>query len=360
MERYSRHIALNEVGREGQLKLNTASVLVVGAGGLGCPALQYLTAAGIGHIGIIDHDLVELSNLQRQILFGTDSIGMNKALAAKKSLSNLNPEVEISAFPEKLTAINALNIFQAYDIILDGTDNFEARYIINDAAVLSGKPVVYGAIFKFQGQVAVFNYEEGPTYRCLFPDPPTENSIPNCAQTGVLGVLPGIIGCMQANEAIKMVLGIGTVLSGKVFCLDTRTMDSSSFVLNKSEAAVNTVLEKGMGKPSDYQMNPCVISVPELTWVEAFELDNCKFIDVREREELPRLDQHEVIEIPLDDLKSQLENLDTDRNYVLVCQTGQRSARAVTLMLENGFQKVFNLKGGIEASSNKKTLKYET
>ena len=199
MSRYNRHIILSDVGQEGQDKLLSAKVLVVGAGGLGCPVLQYLVAAGIGKIGIIDFDVIEESNLQRQILFGASSLGLNKALAAKKRLEDLNPTITINAYPKKLTPNNVLEYFDNYDIIVDGTDNFSTRYLINDAAIIKNKPVVYGAIYKFEGQVSVFNHKNGPSYRCLFPTPPKEGSVANCTEVGVLGVLPGIIGGMQAN-----------------------------------------------------------------------------------------------------------------------------------------------------------------
>lgn len=207
MSRYNRHIILSDVGQIGQDKLSKAKVLVVGAGGLGCPVLQYLTAAGIGELGIIDFDVVEESNLQRQILFGTSSLGTNKALAAKNRLEDLNPTIQINAYTEKLTSKNALELFKEYDIIVDGTDNFATRYLVNDAAILTNKPIVYGAIYKFEGQVSVFNYQNGPSYRCLFPNAPKEGSVANCSEVGVLGVLPGIIGTMMANEVLKISFG---------------------------------------------------------------------------------------------------------------------------------------------------------
>ena len=213
MSRYSRHIILSEIRQEGQDKLNNSKVLVIGAGGLGCPVLQYLVAAGIGTVGIVDFDKVDISNLQRQVLFGTSSVGINKAIAAKKRLEDLNETINIYAIPEQLTTKNALQIFLDYDIIVDGTDNFSTRYLINDAALQLNKPVVYGAIYKFEGQVSVFNYNNGPSYRCLFPKPPQKGSIANCSEVGVLGVLPGIIGTMMANEVIKLILNLKTSFS---------------------------------------------------------------------------------------------------------------------------------------------------
>ena len=211
---------LSEIGITGQKKLKDSKVLVIGAGGLGCPVLQYITAAGVGSIGIIDFDVVDVSNLQRQILYSTNDIGANKAAAAKERLNALNPLINIIAYEYKLSNKNALELFSQYDIIVDGSDNFSTRYLVNDACVLTEKPLVYGAIHKFEGQVTVFNFEQGPSYRCLFPEAPSPDSAPNCSETGVLGVLPGIIGVYQANEVLKIILGIGESLSGKLLLID--------------------------------------------------------------------------------------------------------------------------------------------
>ena len=222
MNRYSRHIALSEIGQAGQNKLLNAKVLVIGAGGLGCPILQYLAAAGVGNIGIVDFDTIELSNLQRQVLFGSASIGLNKAEAAKTRLQDLNNTISITAYPKKLTHQNSLSLFKNYDIIVDGTDNFETRYLINDAAIITNKPVVFGAIYKFEGQVSVFNYKAGPSYRCLFSNQQEKEQSGHCEDLGVLGVLPGIIGSMQANEVLKMILEIGNILSGKLLLYNAK------------------------------------------------------------------------------------------------------------------------------------------
>jgi molybdopterin/thiamine biosynthesis adenylyltransferase len=229
-KRYSRHLLLSDIGVSGQEKLKSGKVLVVGAGGLGCPVLQYLTAAGVGNIGVIDFDAVDLSNLQRQILYSTNDVGTNKALAAKNRLESLNPLIEITAYPYQLTNKNALELFAKYDLIVDGSDNFSTRYLVNDACILTGKTLVYGAIYKFEGQVTVFNYQDGPSYRCLFPEAPQQGSVPNCSEVGVLGVIPGIIGVYQANEALKIILGIGTVLSGKLLVIDA--LNNSQLELN--------------------------------------------------------------------------------------------------------------------------------
>ena len=242
MNRYNRHIILSEIGQKGQDKLSKAKVLVVGAGGLGCPILQYLAAAGVGTIGIVDFDVVEVSNLQRQILFGSSSLGQNKAAAAKERLSDLNNSITINAYPEKLTFQNAIELFNQYDIIVDGTDNFETRYLINDACILTNKPLVFGAIYKFQGQVSVFNYNNGPTYRCAFPNKPKKDTVPNCSEVGVLGVLPGIIGTMQANEVLKIILGIGNVLSGKLLCYDALSAQSTILTVKRNDLEIQKVL----------------------------------------------------------------------------------------------------------------------
>ena len=243
MSRYNRHIILSEIGQAGQDKISNAKVLVIGAGGLGCPILQYLTAAGVGSIGIVDFDSVNISNLQRQVLFGTSTLGKNKAEAAKQRLEDLNDEISIVAYPKKLTHSNAVDLFHKYDIIVDGTDNFETRYLVNDACIISNKPLVFGAIYKFEGQVSIFNYKNGPSYRCIFPHPPEKGSIPNCSEVGVLGVLPGIIGAMQANEVIKIILEFGNMLSGKLLCFNALTLQNSIIRISRSEKTIQSVLK---------------------------------------------------------------------------------------------------------------------
>ncbi|WP_369820320.1 ThiF family adenylyltransferase [Tenacibaculum sp. SG-28] len=241
---YDRHLILDKIGEKGQLKLKQAKVLVIGAGGLGCPVLQYLTAAGVGTIGIIDPDVVDQSNLQRQILYTIDDIGASKAVTASKRLSKLNPFVQFTVYQEKLTTKNAISLFEIYDIIVDGSDNFETRYLTNDAAILTDKPLVYGAIFKFEGQVSVFNYNGSATYRCLYPTPPKPETSPNCSEIGVLGVLPGIIGSFQANEVIKIICNIGEVLANKLLIYDTLSMRQVLLKYEKSDAYTVTSLDK--------------------------------------------------------------------------------------------------------------------
>ena len=237
MNRYDRHIILSEIGQEGQDKISNARVLVIGAGGLGCPVLQYLTAAGVGTIGIIDFDVVELSNLQRQVLFGTSSLAQNKALAAKERLQDLNSDISIIAYQEPLTYQNAITLFRQYDIIVDGSDNFETRYLVNDACVITNKPLVFGAIYKFEGQVSVFNYNSGPSYRCLFPELPNNTNQLNCSEIGVIGVLPGIVGTMMANEVLKIVLGFENILSGILLCYSAKTSETTSLKIIKNHVA---------------------------------------------------------------------------------------------------------------------------
>jgi len=239
--RYSRHLLLEEVGLEGQEKLKEAKVLVIGAGGLGCPVLLYLAAAGVGTIGVIDFDTIDASNLQRQTLFSTDDVGRSKAEVAKEKLNANNPFINVIAYNEELTNKNSLEIFSAFDIIVDGTDNFHTRYMVNDACLIANKPFVYGAIHKFEGQVSVFNYQEGPTYRCLFPNPPEAGSIPSCSEVGVVGILPGIIGTQQANQVIKIILQIGQVLSGRLMIYNAL---QSSFMEIEINKIINFYLHK--------------------------------------------------------------------------------------------------------------------
>jgi adenylyltransferase/sulfurtransferase len=346
MSRYSRHIILSDVGQEGQDKLSKAKVLVIGAGGLGCPVLQYLAAAGIGKLGVIDFDLVEESNLQRQVLFGTSSLGTNKAIAAKKRLEDLNPTIIIEGFPEKLTAENALQLFKQYDIVVDGSDNFATRYLVNDAAVLTNKPFVYGAIYKFEGQVSVFNYQDGPSYRCLFPNPPEDGSVANCSEVGVLGVLPGIIGTMMANEVIKISLGFEHVLSGKLLCYNSKTADISTLKVNRNQSEFDKVLnnEKLAGV---YKNESCEVSIKDISKEALSTLNNIQFIDVRELHEHPKLEMKNCIEIPLSELESNLQWLDSDKTKVVFCQSGVRSKKAVELLMKHGFNDSFNFRGGI-------------
>ncbi len=349
MSRYNRHIILSEIGQKGQDKLSHSKVLVVGAGGLGCPVLQYLTAAGVGAIGIMDFDVVEESNLQRQVLFGTSSLGMNKALAAKKRLEDLNPEIIIKAYPEKLTAKNVVELFKNYDIVVDGTDNFATRYLINDASILTNKPVVYGAIYKFEGQVAVFNYLNGPGYRCLFPTPPKEGSVANCSEVGVLGVLPGIIGTMQANEVIKIILGFEGVLSGKLFCYNAKTAQTTTLKFARSEIEFKNVLAGNNVVQYPQSEFNCDHELLEISAEEALKNKYNQFIDVRALDEIPQLDVPNYKRIPLGKLEQNLSYFQNNSSYIIVCQTGSRSKAAIQLLQNHSINNCYNLKGGVLA-----------
>lgn len=341
-KQYSRHLILNEIGEVGQLKLKQAKVLVIGAGGLGCPVLQYLTAAGVGTIGVIDHDVVDQSNLQRQVLYTIDDIGLSKAETAVKRLSQLNPFVLFNTYNEKLTRKNAIALFTNYDIIIDGSDNFSTRYLTNDAAVITNKPLVYGAIFKFEGQVSVFNYLGSATYRCLYPTPPTPETSPNCSEIGVLGVLPGIIGSLQANEAIKIICGIGEVLTNKLLLFDALSLNQQILGFEKDEASEIIALEK------DYDFFCGITSTKEITLDELNKNKaNYNLLDVREdseREEYHIGGQH----IPLGQLSKRFQEIDISLPIVVYCKSGKRSNSAISYLKEQLDKAVFyNLKGGL-------------
>jgi len=359
LKRYSRHILLTEIGEQGQEKISASSVLMIGAGGLGCPVLQYLAAAGVGKIGIIDDDRVDESNLQRQVLYGVSDVGTYKVVAAQKRLQDLNPLISIDIYPERLTTDNALELFEGYDVIVDGTDNFATRYLVNDACVLAEKPLVYGSIYKFEGQVAVFNYQAGPSYRCLFPEPPAPGSVPSCSQIGVLGVLPGLIGTHQANETLKIILGIGEVLSGKLLVLNA--MDSSSVVLNvqRNQQQVDRVLnqrDQFLTTNYDQFCNGSNDDIEEITvdqLMERMATEQLQLIDVREPSEQPKLDQPNVLNYPLGELSQHAHKIDRNKPTVVFCQRGGRSIKAIKeLKKEYGFNNLVSLAGGIEALKN--------
>ncbi len=358
--RYNRHIILEEVGMEGQLKLKTARVLVIGAGGLGCPILQYLTAAGVGTIGIIDFDTVDLSNLQRQILFTTEDVGQNKAACAARRLKQLNEGVVFQVYPERLTTANALDLFAAYDLIIDGTDNFSTRYLVNDAAVLSEKPLVYGSIYKFQGQVSVFNYKNGPTYRCLFPVPPKAGTIKNCSEIGVIGVLPGIIGTQQANEAIKIILEIGKPLSGQLLIYDALKASYMSVGIQRSNEEVQKTIDlKEHFVEHDYDLFCGVVTklekheVAEAEFKVMLNNEAIRIIDLREEWEDPQLEGSNVERIIMSELQSKIERFKTDKTVVLVCQTGARSSNVRQLLKQtHQLTDIKELKGGIQNYGN--------
>lgn len=343
--RYSRHLILDRVGVEGQLRLKNARVLVIGAGGLGCPVLQYLTAAGVGTIGIIDDDVVDESNLQRQVLYGMDDVGTPKTEAAVRRLSNLNPHVRFVTWSVRLSAANAPDILRDFDIIVDGSDNFPTRYLVNDVCVLLGKPLVFGSIFTFEGQVAVFNYRGGPTYRCLYPEPPAPGDVPSCAEAGVLGVLPGIIGSLQANEVLKIVTGIGDVLSGRLFLVDALTLATTVLSVHRSAAADVTTLtnyEELCGLPPSVP----TISVRELR----SRLDRGEqlcIVDVREPAEYEICNLGGIL-VPLGELAQRIDEIPAEGTVVIHCHKGMRSAQAVHLLSTRyGMSHAVSLEGGI-------------
>jgi molybdopterin/thiamine biosynthesis adenylyltransferase/rhodanese-related sulfurtransferase len=347
--RYSRQIILDNVKEAGQERLKNSRVLVIGAGGLGCPVLLYLAGSGIGHIGIMDHDTVDESNLHRQVLFTQEDCGKLKAVAAEKRLRALNPYIDIESMPVKLTAQNARDIFKKYDLIVDGTDNFSARYIINDAGVLENKPIVYGALFKFEGQVTVFNYQNGPTYRCLFPEPPRQ--APNCNEAGVLGFLPGIIGLYMVNEVIKICLGVGTVLSGKLQIYNGLNSELMSLTISK-----NTTL-KINAMQSDYESS--TISLCGFDKLNIREIDSEKlndliqtettFLDVREAWESPRIHSPNMLEIPLDQIERRVDEIPKNKQVIVFCKSGGRSKLAIHLLTKHfGYKNLYNLKDGIK------------
>jgi molybdopterin/thiamine biosynthesis adenylyltransferase/rhodanese-related sulfurtransferase len=355
LSRYSRHISLQEVGLAGQEKIKAASVLVIGAGGLGCPALQYLTAAGVGRIGIIDFDQVDVSNLQRQILYTTEDIGKSKAKAAAARLSANNPLVTLHTYTEQLSSENALSILESYDIIVDGSDNFSTRYLVNDACIILNKPLVFGSIFKFDGQVAVFNYTDkkgyrGPTYRCLYPEPPEDGEMPSCSEIGVLGVLPGIIGTLQANEVLKLILGLGNPLSGKLFTMDALTMQTHLFDI-KANPENYSITELG-----NYDFSCETPALQEsITVTELKSLLDEKaellLLDVREQYEYDLCRLEGALLIPMNTIPQHLQDLPKDTNIIVYCHHGMRSASIVNFLKSNGFDKVSNLEGGIHAWS---------
>lgn len=340
-QRYLRHILLDEIGEDGQSKLKNAKVLVIGAGGLGCPVLQYLTAAGVGKISIIDDDVVDFSNLQRQILYSEKNVGEPKVFAAKKRLQEMNSSIEILAFNERLTAKNAQELFSDYDIIVEGSDNFTTKYLANDAAVLANKPLVFGSIYKFDGQVSVFNYQDGPTYRCLFPEPGSAEEMPSCSETGVLGILPGIIGSLQANEVVKMILGIGDVLSGKLLLFDTLKMQQQILPFSRNpEIRVEELNELDLSCKTanlslsyeDYRSNP----------------DSYQLLDVRGAAERAACDIG-GLHIPLQELQDRHREIISEDNFVVYCASGMRSLEAISRLQEIFPEKTFyNLEGGIK------------
>lgn len=358
LRRYSRHLALPELGLAGQQALRNAKVLVVGAGGLGSPVSLYLAAAGVGTIGILDHDLVEDSNLQRQVLFTRDDIGQPKAERAASRLRQLNPYIEVCSHIERLDSANALSRIQEYDLVVDGTDNFPTRYLINDACVLANKPLVYGSIFQFDGQASVFHFANGPCYRCLFPEPPPPGMVPSCAEGGVLGVLPALIGSIQATEAIKILTGLGETLSGRLLQYNALTMQFEELHMNRDKQCPICGDQASIHELQDYEAfcgisksqpnrHSNLISAENLR--QRMQETDLLLVDVRETYERQICVIAPSLSIPLGEIEHRLAELEPQKDIVLYCKSGQRAAQAQQRLLQAGFEKVSNLEGGILA-----------
>ncbi|WP_448337287.1 molybdopterin-synthase adenylyltransferase MoeB [Chloroflexus aurantiacus] len=358
--RYSRHLIMPEVGMAGQRRLKQGSVLLIGTGGLGSPLALYLAAAGVGHIGLVDFDVVDASNLQRQIVHGTSTVGVAKTESAKRRLQDLNPYIEITTYETQITSQNALDLMRPYDVIVDGTDNFPTRYLTNDACVLLGKPNVYGSIFRFEGQATVFSARDGgPCYRCLYPEPPPPGLVPSCAEGGVLGVLPGVIGTIQATEVIKLLTGIGEPLIGRLLLYDALSMRFRELKLRRNPSCPVCGDHPTITELIDYEQF-CGIAPEEPTLSNQFEITPRELAEWLERPDRPFLldvrNPYEVAIasipgtdklIPLDQLPERINELDSAREMVVYCRSGVRSGRAVELLKTAGFRKVKNLVGGI-------------
>ena len=368
VQRYSRHLIMPEVGMAGQKKLKAASVLLIGAGGLGSPLAMYLAAAGVGRIGLVDYDIVDYTNLQRQIIHGTSDVGRPKLASARERIQEINPHVQVDSYEVPLTSENALELFAPYDVIIDGTDNFPTRYLTNDACVLLGKPNVYGSIFRFEGQVSIFHAEEGPCYRCLYPEPPPPGLVPSCAEGGVLGVLPGTVGAMQATEAIKYILGIGESMVGRLMLYDALSMTTTEVRLRKNPACPicgenPTVTELidyeqfcGMPAHDHSEFSASGDDGTRVPGLSPKELktrldsgDELYILDVREPHEwdISNLEPLGAVLIPKGDVLARMGELDTAREIVVHCRTGVRSADVIRELQGHGFSKLLNLEGGI-------------
>ena len=358
IRRYSRHLIMPEVGMAGQLAIKQASVLLIGAGGLGSPLALYLAAAGVGHLGLVDFDVVDESNLQRQVIHGTSTLGVSKLESATRRIKDLNPFVEVTGYNTGLSSENALDIIKDYDVVIDGTDNFPTRYLVNDACVMLGKPNVYGSIFRFEGQASVFGVKEGPCYRCLYPEPPPPGLVPSCAEGGVLGVLPGIIGTIQATEALKLITGIGEPLVGRLLLFDALDMRFRELKLRKNPhcpvcgehptvtelidyQAFCGIVPEQMALPAENRITPAELAA------ELQSANPPQVIDVREPHEweIVRLDGARLI--PLATLPAHLHEYDRNAEIVVHCRSGARSAQATQLLKDAGFRNVKNLEGGI-------------
>lgn len=344
--RYNRQLILPEVGEIGQQKLQEAKVLIIGAGGLAAAILPYLTAAGVGEIGIVDDDVIELSNLHRQVIYKNSGVGKSKVKEAKRMASELNPTIKINAINEKLSAKNALDLLKHYDIIVDATDNLQTKYLINDACCVLNKPLVYGSIYRFEGQVSVFNYKNGPTYRCLYPDENSQSL--NCNDAGVIGISVGIIGMLQANEVIKMILGIGEVLSGKILVYNLLNSDQQKYDFEKSTVVV---MNKEVFQEKYKVIEKQIEEIEAVVVLNQMDSDGILFLDVRNLEELPRIDFKNKIQIPLMSLEAEIKRINKDQPIYIFCQSGIRSKMAAELLMKNQFKKVKSIIGGALALS---------
>ncbi|HEY1194963.1 HesA/MoeB/ThiF family protein [Flavobacterium sp.] len=345
--RYNRQIILPEIGDVGQYKLLKAKVLVIGAGGLGASILPYLAGAGVGEIGIVDDDLIEVSNLHRQVIYKTSAVGKGKAGEAKAMISELNPQVKVNVFSEKLSEKNAIFLFEKYDIIVDATDSISIKYLINDACLVTNKPMVYGSIFRFQGQVSVFNYQNGPTYRCLYPDENSNSA--NCEDAGVIGVSVGIIGMFQANEVIKMILGIGEVLSGKILVYNMLNNEQQKYDFEKNS---NLEMTK---EDFERKYNSVENQIEEIKFellLDEIEKDEVLFLDVRNEDELPKIKLKNSIQIPLLNLENEIKSLNKNQVIYVFCQSGIRSKIATELLQKSQFQNVKSVAGGVLVMQN--------
>jgi sulfur-carrier protein adenylyltransferase/sulfurtransferase len=362
--RYSRHLIMPEVGMRGQQKLKAAKVLCIGAGGLGSPLTLYLTAAGVGTLGIVDFDVVDYTNLQRQIIHTTDDVGRKKLDSAAEKLKAINPFLNLRTFETKLTSANALDLFREFDIVADGTDNFPTRYLVNDACVLTGKPNVYGSIFRFEGQASVFATEDGPCYRCLYPEPPPPGLVPSCAEGGVLGILPGLVGVIQATETIKLILGAGESLAGRLLLVDSLAMKFRELKLRKNPDCPVCGKNPTITKLIDYeefcgmrgQEESAGNDIPSISVEELKKKMDARadifILDVREPHEYQICNLQGYL-IPVGDLPKRVTELDSSREIIAHCKMGGRSAKAVNFLRRSGFKKVYNLTGGITAWAEK-------
>lgn len=357
LDRYSRHILLPEVGTAGQVALKGSRVLIIGAGGLGCPSSLYLAAAGVGTIGLVDDERVELSNLQRQVLYSEDQVGKNKVSTAAARLEALNPDIKVEARQGRFDVKTAAGLVERYDVILDCTDNFQTRYLANDAAVMAGKPLVYGAIYRFEGQAAVFHSQKGPCYRCVFPEPPAAELVPNCAEAGVLGVLAGTIGMMQATEAVKIILGIGEPLIGRMLIYDAMDTSYTTLKIQKNPNCAVCGDEPTIKELTEILVPTCATEVTngtneyvDITAKELSEMLSSKadfdLVDVRKQEEFDCGYIEGAVLIPLNELETRFRELKPDREIVVYCRSGVRSRQAASILCSKNYRRVKNLTKG--------------